>query len=428
MTDPATLGARAAAARIAGGSLSAYGLAAACLERAAARDGEVLAWAYLDRDRIMRRAMAIDDAGALRTLCGVPIAVKDIIDTADMPTEYGSPIYRGHQPTTDAACVARLRAAGGLVLGKTVTTEFAHTHPAATRNPHHLAHTPGGSSSGSAAAVAAHMVPLALGTQTGGSVIRPAAFCGVHGYKPSFGAIPIAGTRPLAPSLDTIGLFARSVSDLRWLAAALLEQPVVAETIPAPPSDRPRIGLFRTHRWHQVERDAQTVIVRAYEELVRAGAEGRELETPPWFAALDDTHAAIMDRETAESLYWERREHPDQLSGEIGAAVARGVAVDQAHYRRALEQALAARRRARYLFADLDAILTPSTTGAAPADLTTTGDPAFNRIWTLLGTPCVTLPVGSGGGGLPIGIQLTAPYGADDRLLAVGEWADAALR
>ena len=450
--DAAALGARAAADRIAGGSLTVYQLAAACLARVAAREGELHAWAYLDRERVLQRASTIDDAGARQPLCGVPVAVKDIMDTADMPTEYGSPIYRGHQPRTDAACVARLRAAGGLVLGKSATTEFAHTHPAATRNPHHPDHTPGGSSSGSAAAVSAHMVPLALGTQTAGSVIRPATFCGVHAYKPSYGAIPVAGTRPLAPSLDTIGMFARSVSDLCWFAAALLDQPVAAElaaaaespespgapaspaavsraaTPPAGAGGPPRVGLMRTHHWHEVDAGAQAVVEAAYERLRRSGAGGRELETPAWFAPLDDTHAVIMDRETADSLYFERQEHPDQLSVEITNAMVRGLAINEARYRWALQQAFAARRRARALFAEVDLILTPSAPGAAPGTLTSTGCAAFNRIWTLLGTPCITLPAGTNGGGLPLGVQLTAAYGDDARLLAAANWADAVLR
>src|SRR5438270_12795444 len=286
-----------AAWRIESCEITAEALAAACLERIAERDETVRAWAYIDRAKVMEAAHALDKTPRRSKLHGVPIGIKDIIDTADLPTEYNSRIYQGHQPKADAACVTLLKRAGCLILGKTVTTEFANNHPSQTRNPHNGAHTPGGSSSGSAAAVADFMVPLALGTQTGGSVIRPAAYCGAYAIKPSFGASHRAGTKFLAESLDTIGIFARCAGDL-----ALAMEVLTGRARPRPPAGAPRIGLCRTPRWSLADAATQANVEQAARALGRAGAVMRDFELPTGSAELFDRHKVIMGYETARAL------------------------------------------------------------------------------------------------------------------------------
>src|SRR5438128_9064858 len=280
-----------AARRIEAGELTAEALAAACLERIAERDEVVRAWAFVDRNTVLAQARALDGAPRQSRLHGVPFGIKDIIDTADLPTEYNSPIYQGHRPKADAACVTLLRQAGCLILGKTVTTEFANNHPSQTRNPHNPAHTPGGSSSGSAAAVADAMVPFALGTQTGGSVIRPAAYCGAFAIKPSFNSINRAGTKFLAESLDTIGIFSRHAEDL-----ALAMQVLTGRT-PSAVSGKPRIGLCRTPRWSVAHHATQTNLEDAARELANGGAQVRDFELPAGSEQLFDRHKVIMGYE-----------------------------------------------------------------------------------------------------------------------------------
>ena len=422
---PHRLSAAEAARRIARGELTSEALVASCLERIAAREQAVQAWAWLDADLALRQARALDREPARRPLHGVPVGIKDIFDTADMPTEYNSPIYRGHRPKWDAACVALLRRGGCVVLGKTVTTEFAHVHPGKTRNPHNPTHTPGGSSSGSAAAVADYMVPLALGTQTGGSVIRPAAFCGAVGCKPSFNTINRAGLKFAAESLDTIGVFARSAED-----AALGLHVLSGRALPdfkQTGARKPRVGLCRTPRWRDADAETHAAIERAAAQLAKAGARVADFELPEGGAALFEEHGKIMNYESARALAWEYLNHPDKISATLRPRIEEGWQISREAYDAARSLARDCRRRLADRMADYDFLITPSAPGEAPATLETTGSSVFNRVWTLLGVPCVTLPFGTGPHQVPLGVQLVGPFDGDSALLAWAHWAERAL-
>ncbi len=419
------LSAADAARRIAAGNITSEELVRACLDRIAAREGEIRAWAHCDADAAIAQARAVDRAGAKGVLGGVPVGFKDVIDTADMPSQYNSPIYRGHRPRADAACVALARNAGGVVLGKTVTTEFAWRVPAQTRNPHHLGHTPGGSSSGSAAAVADFMVPLAFGTQTGGSTIRPAAFCGIVGYKPSFGTINRAGLKALAESLDTLGILARTVED-----CALLAHAVSARAFPdfaAELTRAPRIGLCRTPRWKDASSDTQALLESTAASLSGKGAAVREVDLPADFARLYEDQVLIMNYEGTRALAWERFNHPDLLSEDLRNTFGAAAATPREKYDEAMRHARRCRQLLAGCFADCDVLLTPSAPGEAPAGIGSNGSSLFNRTWTLLGVPCVTLPAGRGASGLPLGVQFVAGYDEDRRVLLAAEWARRAL-
>ena len=423
--EPNKLTAAEAARRIARGQLSSEALVAACLERIAARERDVQAWAFLDPELALKQARALDREKPRSPLHGVPVGIKDIFDTADMPAEYGSPIYRGHRPQWDAACVALLRRAGCVILGKTVTTEFANVHPARTRNPHNRAHTPGGSSSGSAAAIADSMVPLALGTQTGGSTIRPAAFCGTVGCKPSFNSINRAGLKFAAESLDTIGVFARSVEDVA-LGLHVLSGRALPDLTPA--SGRPpRVGLCRTPRWHDADAATHAAIERAAARLSKAGARVGDFELPPGCAQLFDDHAKIMDYEAARALTWEYLNHPEQISATLRPRIEEGWRLPREAYDATRLLARDCRRKLADQMRDYDFLITPSAPGEAPATLETTGSSVFNRVWTLLGVPCMTLPFGAGPNGLPLGVQLVGPFDGDSGLLGWSHWAAGAL-
>src|SRR2546421_3316920 len=411
-----------AARRIEAGELTAEALATACLERIAERDEGVRAWAFVDRNAVLAQARALDGAPRTSRLHGVPFGIKDIIDTADLPTEYNSPIYKGHRPKADAACVTLLRQAGCLILGKTVTTEFANNHPSQTRNPHNSAHTPGGSSSGSAAAVADFMVPAALGTQTGGSVIRPAAYCGTYAIKPSFGAINRAGTKMLAESLDTIGVFARGADDL-----ALLMEALTGRT-PASGSGKPRIGLCRTPRWSLAEPAVQNNIQTAARILEKAGAQLRDFDLPEGSEQLFDRHKVIMGYETARALSWEYFNHAEKLSGSLKPRLDEGWKTTRADYDAMRELARRCRRALAEQMREVDFLLTPSAPSEAPASLASTGDPVFNRAWTLLGVPCVSVPCGNGPHGLPLAVQLVGAMDADMALIGWAAMAAERLR
>jgi Asp-tRNA(Asn)/Glu-tRNA(Gln) amidotransferase A subunit family amidase len=411
-----------AARRIEAGEATAEALASACLERIDARDEQVRAWAFVERKRVLAQAHALDRTARRGRLHGVPVGLKDIIDTAGLPTEYNSPIYRGHRPKADAACVALLERAGCLVLGKTVTTEFANNHPSQTRNPHDPAHTPGGSSSGSAAAVADFMVPLALGTQTGGSVIRPAAYCGAFAIKPSFGAINRAGVKAVAESLDTIGIFARDPEDL-GLALEVLSGIAVA----APVEGKPRIGLCRTPRWKDADAATQANLEDAARRLAQAGASVRDFDLPPGSEQLFERHKVIMGFETARALAWEYLTYPTQISDTLKPRLDAGWKVTRADYDAMRETARQCRRALADRMREVDFLLTPSAPSEAPRSLASTGDPVFNRAWTLLGVPCVTVPHGKGAHGLPLGVQLVGPFGADAALLAWAQFSWKAL-
>jgi Asp-tRNA(Asn)/Glu-tRNA(Gln) amidotransferase A subunit family amidase len=398
-------------------------LVSGCLERIAQREREVHAWAYLDPERALAEARQRDREAPRSALHGVPVGIKDVLDTADMPTEYNSPIYRGHQPKWDAACVALLRRAGCVILGKTATTEFANNHPAPTRNPHNLAHTPGGSSSGSAAAVADRMVPLALGTQTGGSVIRPGAYCGVAACKPSFGSINRAGLKFVSESLDTIGVFARTADEL-----GLLLQVLTGRSPSPTPSAKPRIGLCRTPRWSDADGETQANLESAAQALAKAGAQVRDFDLPEGSQALFDRHSAVMGYESARALAWEYTQFPEQISANLRPRLEAGWRVTRQDYDEVRGIARSCRRQLADQLREFDFLLTPSAASAAPASLASTGSPVFNRAWTLFGVPCVTLPFGAAANGLPLGVQLVGAFDQDMVLLEWAKWIERKLR
>ena len=419
MSDPADLTASQARHRINAGSLTPAALLDACLARAAQHEARLHIYAYLDPALPSRRPMP----GPLH---GLPLGVKDIFDTADMPSAYGSPIWHGHRPRADAAAIAWARASGAVVIGKTVTTEFAYRHPGPTANPHDPARTPGGSSSGSAAGVAAGYFPFALGTQTAGSVIRPAAYCGVVGFKPSFGTINRAGLKPLAESLDTIGVFARSVAD-----GALLAGTLGGRALGDPerkPERAPRIGICRSPSWPLAAPETVALLAEAETRLRRAGAHVEARELPAEFAALAEAHPLVMNAEAARALAWELFTHPAKLSRALTERLTAGMAA-------APESLFAARatlRRCRAAFPaaieGLDILVTPAAPGEAPLGLDFTGDPAFNYLWTSLHVPCVTVPAGKGPNEMPLGVQIVGRFDDDAATLAWAEWVAQALR
>lgn len=419
----AHLGAAEAVRRIARGELSAQALAEACVARAIAREPQLHAWAHLSPEAVIAQARALDTQTTTQgVLHGVPVAVKDILDTADMPSRYGSPIYAQHQPLADAACVAQTRAAGGLVMGKTHTTEFASIHPAPTVNPHRAGHTPGGSSSGSAAAVADFQVPLAFATQTAGSTIRPAAFCGVVGYKPSFNRINRAGLKFSSESLDTIGLLARHVEDVALWAQALIGQAPAAM-----PSAPLRVGLHRTALWGQASDAAQQALLAAAQRLQAAGASVSDVSLASDFTTLYEAQGVVMRYETARATAWEMAHRRRQLSGEFLQRLAQGMATPHSQYLDALALSGHCSDQLKATWQHCDVLLSLSAPGEAPEGLHSTGDSVFNRNWTLLGLPCVHLPTAAGPQGLPLGVQLIGPLGGDVPLLGAALWAESVL-
>src|SRR6201987_982280 len=418
MSGAERLTASEAAARLAAGTLTAEALTRDCLERASAR-AEVKAWVWLDPGQALAQAAAADRDGRAGLLGGVPIGVKDVIDTADMPTQHGSPIYRGNRPFADAACVALIRAASGVILGKTVTTEFANRHPGPTVHPYNPAHPPGGSSSGSAAAVADFQVPVGLGTQTGGAEIRPAAFCGVIGYKPSFGEFSRVGIKMQCHNLDTLGVICRSLEDLALMRAVLLAQDVHRVDRGA---SAPRIGFCRPPAWDHADPDTQALLERTASGLAAAGAAVRDVAVTP--ANILDHHRRIFEFEAARNYAYEYEVHGDKLSAALrDGLLTPGRALPLSAYVEAIETAEAFRRNLDDLFGEFDALLAPSAVGEAPEGLGSTGDARFNAIWTLAWTPCVTLPAGTGRKGLPLGVQLVGPRFCDEALLDAAAWA-----
>lgn len=409
-----------AARRIARRELTAEALMRSCLEHIAAREPAVLAFAHLDPDAALAQARALD-AGPLRGLLhGLPLGVKDIFDTADQPTAYGSPIYAGHRPAADAAPVALARAGGAVIAGKTVTTEFANMTAGATRNPLNPAHSPGGSSSGSAAAVADFMLPLALGTQTAGSIIRPAACCGVVGFKPSFGRVPRAGVKPNAESMDVVGGFGRTVEDAALLAAVLLDDRRVLDE--APP-DTLRLGLVQGPDWAQAEHDVHTCWDQAVRVLAPKLARCEDAPLPADFADVAAVQAALQAHETARSLAHEYRVHAQRLSPALRALLEAGAAIDARQVELHRARAERWRRETEALFERYDVLLAPSAVDEAPEGLPFTGDPIFCRPWSLLGLPCVHLPFARAASGLPVGLQLVGRQGEDHRVLAAARRA-----
>jgi Asp-tRNA(Asn)/Glu-tRNA(Gln) amidotransferase A subunit family amidase len=396
-----------------------------CLERIDAREAQIGAWETIDREGALTQARICDRSPDRGLLHGIPIGVKDIIDVAGLPARYGTPIYAGNIAASDAACVALAKAAGAIVLGKTVTTELAFFHPGKTRNPHNLAHTPGGSSSGSAAAVAADMVTLALGSQTAGSVIRPASFCGIVGYKPTFGMITRAGVKPQSDTLDTVGLMAGSVEHVALFAAGITGDRDLLVT--ATTRQAARIGVCHTHEWDQASDDAQRAIETAAARFSKAGAQVTQVELPEPFARLCAAQKDIQLFEAARSYSFEYETHRGELSARLRALLEEGRGISWERYRAALVLAVQCRALIAGVFDNIDVLLMPSAPGEAPHGLESTGDPVFNRIGTVLNLPCITLPGLHGHNGLPIGIQLMGPVWHDAATLRAAHWAHRSL-
>jgi Asp-tRNA(Asn)/Glu-tRNA(Gln) amidotransferase A subunit family amidase len=419
MTEPNRLSATEAAGAIARGELTAERLVRSCLDRIAARNPQIHAWAHVDRDLALAQARGVDRGAVKGPLAGVPVGVKDMIDTADLPTEHNSPLYVGHRPSLDAACVTVLRAAGAVIIGKTETHEFAAGGALPrTRNPHDQAHTSGGSSAGSAAAVADFMAPLTLGTQTAGSCIRPASFCGVVALKPSFGVVSREGAKFYSVSLDTIGFYARAIADLQLLAdvfaIARNDTPVARKPVSAL-----RIALCRTAQWDQADADCRAVVEHAADALRAAGAAVTPLELPKPFERLPHLQRVLMRSEGRAAFLPEHRRFGARLHDEFRAHVENRDGYTRAMIREAADTIAACRPVFDDLAGAYDAVLTPSAIGEAPRDLNTTGDPLFNRMWTALHAPVINLPSGRGARGLPIGVSLVAPRWHDAELLAV---------
>jgi Asp-tRNA(Asn)/Glu-tRNA(Gln) amidotransferase A subunit family amidase len=412
--------ARVLAERIARRELSSTEVVEACLARIEARDGDVRAWSFVDAGAARAQARARDEEPPRGPLHGIPVGIKDIIDTADMPTELGSPIHRGRRPSADAACVERLRAAGAVILGKTATTEFATWTPAATRNPHALDRTPGGSSSGSAAAVADGMVPLALGTQTVGSTIRPAAFCGVAALKPTHDAARLDGVLLHSPQLDTLGLMAVDAEDLPVLWRALRDTPGPE----AEPAAAARVALVRTPWWDRADAASRAAVDAAADALRGRGAVVDERPLPARFPELLAAHQTVTVHDLARGLAVHRDDL--RLSAQLRDLVEQGSAVTGAAYDEALRTREQVGAELAQLWDAYDALLVPAVTGEAPPLAGGTGDAVFCQPWSLLGTPAVTVPAGAGPTGLPIGVQLVASRGRDLPLLDIARLASPA--
>ncbi len=409
------------ARRIDAGELTPRGVVELCAEAIAANESKIGAFVTLDLDAA--RGAADETRLVTTPLRGLPVGIKDIYDTADLPTQYGSPIYSGFRPRADSVAVALVRRAGGLILGKTVTTQFAFMVPAGTRNPRNLAHTPGGSSSGSAAAVAAGMVPIALGSQTAGSVIRPAAFCGVAGYKPSYRLIPTAGMKCLAWHLDTVGLYGAGVADVAFAAAAITGRDLrVDRTAPA----APRVGFARTHLWPQASAAMQGAVETAARAAQRAGASVIELTLPPMLEEAYRAQFIIQDYEAFRSLAFEYDRQRDQVARLLREHLDRAAAIKVEDYDAARRTASRGRRALADLMSEIDVMLVPSAPGAAPHGLGSTGDAAFNRLWTLMGTPCVNVP-GLDDGDLPLGVQIVGRFGGDREALQAALFVERAI-
>jgi Asp-tRNA(Asn)/Glu-tRNA(Gln) amidotransferase A subunit family amidase len=424
-----------AAAAIRDGRLTSRELVEACLAVIETREPDVQAWTFLDREHALRQADAADDAhrhgrphGPLH---GVPVGIKDVFDTGDMPTEFGSALWAGRTPRYDANAIVRLREAGAVILGKTVTTEYAYFQPGKTRNPHNSAHTPGGSSSGSAAAVAAGMVPLAIGTQTNGSVIRPASFCGVVGFKPTHGLISRGGALLLSRTLDTIGVMARTVEDAALIAEMLIgfdeedpdtrpvARPPLAATASSAPPLPPKLAFVRTPAWPH----AEPVTVEAFGELVEAlGDAADEVQIGASFEAAIGLHRTIMEAEMAHNLRRDYDKGADKLSAQLRALIERGRAASAVDYQAAVAAIAPLNDALGDIFDRYDAILTPAAPGPAPHGLDATGNPVFCTLWTYLGMPAVTLPLLTTESGLPMGVQLVGRRGDDARLLRTARW------
>lgn len=423
--SPENLGALDARRAIDAGTLTASALLEACIGRIRAREPDVRAWTHIDEAGARKTAAALDAGPSRGLLHGLPFGMKDIIDSFDQPTTYGSRIYADNRPVWDGATTAMPRAAGAVLLGKTVTTEFANRHPGPTMNPHNKEHTPGGSSSGSAAAVGDRQVPFAVGTQTGGSVIRPSAYCGAYGYKPTLQHFGNAGVRTNTEAYDTVGLMSRALEDLPLLRAAMMGIDYRAPD----QSDvsRPRIARCRTHHWDRALPETHAALEETRRVLEAAGAEVFDLDLPDFFSGLHAAHRTVCGFESIRNYSDELARYPDLVSQDfLKERVEVGEATSLAEYRAALQLGTRARRwiDAAMVEQRIDAILTPSAEGEAPKGLAFTGSPIFNFTWTHLYMPCLTMPHFSGPNGLPVGVQLVGRRHEDDRLFDIAMWAD----
>lgn len=424
--DPAQMTITEAAVAIEAGQLKPSALVGACLERTQDQEPDIGAWAYSDSDQAQMAARLLDTHHSGSNLHGIPFGVKDIIDTADMPTEFGSPIFHGNRPARDAACVALLKEAGSVCFGKTVTTELAHFHPGKTRNPYAATHTPGGSSSGSAAAVAACMVPFALGTQTTGSVLRPASYCGVYGFKPSFGDISRSGVFECSASFDTLGWFARSVADLDVVRRALIRVP--ASPLKLANLSQLHVGLFRGAAWSAADPNTQEQIESTASQLRSVVGKLEDIEPPAGFDAIAHCHKLIAGFEFARAITWERTNRGQLLSRKLlEGRCEDGLQCSYDEYVQA--QAVVAEQRTAVgkLMRDIDVLLTPVAPGEAWEGLQATGDPVFNTAWTALHLPAMSIPAFKGPTGLPVGLQLVGGFRQDEQLLAAATEIQAAL-
>lgn len=431
----ALIGATEAAEKIRGGLISSEELVAACLEQIGRLEETVGAWAHLDEDFALEQAREADrvqrEGQPLGPLHGVPVGIKDIIDTADWPTEDGTVLHAGRRPERDAPVISSLKSAGAVIMGKTVTTELAVFSPGKTKNPHNLERTPGGSSSGSAAAVACGMIPLAIGTQTNGSVIRPASFCGVYGYKPTFGSIPRTSILKQSPPLDQVGVFARSVEDAALVAQAIMgydsgdsaTRPrtipdlarIQGEEVPVEPT----LAFVKTPVWDQADESTRAAFMELDDALeARCG----EFEPPTALNQAHEMHRVIMEADLARSFAYEYQMGGDKLSQVLKEMIERGQKVSAVDYNNAVEGVETIYHGFDQLFEWHDAIITPATIGEAPMGLDATGSPMFCTIWTLCGMPAITLPLLQGENGMPLGVQLVGPRNDDGCLLRTARW------
>ncbi len=435
MTDLYQLGATQAAAAIRNGECSSEELIKSCSARIQALDESVSAWAHFDPEYALMQARAADQyrqtGAVLGPLHGIPVAVKDIFDTEDMPTEYGSRLHAGHTPGHDAAAVAQLRQAGAIIMGKTVTAELAVMTPGKTTNPHDPQRTPGGSSSGSAAAVAAGMVPLAIGTQTNGSIIRPASYCGIFGFKPGHGLISRNRVLKESRQLDHIGVFGRSIEDVALIAEQMMAyddrdpdlrpraRPQLLNTAISEPLVPPRLAFIKTPVWDQADNDLQNAFMELTENL-----DDRldEIYLGDSYTQAIDYHRIIMEVDLAVNFESHYQRGKEQISNSLREMIERGLAVKAVDYNHAVEMIPTLLDGMNEIFAEYDAILTPATTGEAPLGLDSTGNPIFCTLWTLLGLPAISLPLLQGSNGMPIGVQLVSSRGDDARLLRTSQW------
>ncbi len=421
------------------GLLTSEELVSACFSRIDELEESIGAWAHLDRECALEQARQADEFRsrglAIGALHGLPVGIKDIIDTSDYPTEYGTVLHQGRRPTKDATLVSLLREAGAIILGKTVTTELAVFSPGKTSNPHNTGHTPGGSSSGSAAAVSTAMAPLAVGTQTNGSVIRPASYCGVYGFKPSFARISRHGVLRQSPPLDTVGVFARSLADLALIADVLMRYdgqdesmtpiapPRIARVMAEPVPGDPHIAFIRTPKWDQVEQSTKDGFRELIDEVNQRQSKTIEVyDLPDTFSDFYEDHRIIMEADLAKSFSSEYQDGKAELSAVLVEMIERGQKVSDEEYQAAVGKAADYSECVHDIVEEYDAILTPSTLGAAPAGLEATGSPVMNTLWTLCGTPAVNIPLLQSPEGLPVGVQLVGGKGDDARLFRTARW------